>query len=401
MIDPSAFTIPYDRHLCSTLGHAGHDIILFTRALRQHDYFKSADNPPSELADPTFVTDELFYRSSKRTHAIPRNRRFQLLAKAIEHVRNMRKLRVRLQEFQPTSIHFQWLVIPAIDVYFVKRLRRLAPVFLTVHDAEAYHSPSSKFQLLGWASALANFDGLIVHTKHTRNRLEAMGIPPSRIKEVPHGLLCHSESTSTKVADPRTNQEGICRLLFFGSIKEYKGLDVLIRALALIPQEVRQKLRLRVAGNPDLPEREIRQLAVNCGVDQLIDWQLHFFQDDEIDKLFHECDVVVFPYRRIDASGALMTALPFRKAIIASHVGQFGELLQNRRSAMLVRPDDPSALATAIAEFLSDPQLRLLIASGIDEVVRSIPSWNDIAENTADFYRRFMPIGSNEFQGTA
>jgi glycosyltransferase involved in cell wall biosynthesis len=215
-----------------------------------------------------------------------------------------------------------------------------------------------------------------------------MGIPAARIKEVPHGLLCHAKSRPAKVSYSQSESCGICRLLFFGSIKPYKGLDILIKALSLIPRSARQKVRLRVAGNPDLEIGKILQLATDCGVDQLIDWQLRFFGDDEIERLFEDSDVVVFPYKKIDASGALMTTLPYRKAIIASQVGQFGELLKDRESAILVRPEDPEELAKAITEYVCDPELQLRLRSGIANVLRSIPPWDDIAEKTADFYRR-------------
>jgi glycosyltransferase involved in cell wall biosynthesis len=213
-----------------------------------------------------------------------------------------------------------------------------------------------------------------------------MGIPTSRIREVPHGVLRHSESALGGTAESESSQDGICRMLLFGSIKQYKGLDVLLHALSLVPQSVRAKCRLKVAGKPDLPERDLHQLAVDYGVEQCVDWQLRFFVDDEVDGLFQQCDVVVFPYRRIDASGALMTALPYRKAIIASQLGQFAELLENDKSALLVPPGDPQALARALERIVSSHMLRAQLAEGMDDVVRSIPSWDDIGKRTVDFY---------------
>jgi len=83
-----------------------------------------------------------------------------------------------------------------------------------------------------------------------------------------------------------------------------------------------------------------------------------------------------------------MTALPYRKPIIASQLGQFNELLENRTSALLVRPGDPRELARAIEDIASNAQLRVRLAAGVDDVVRSIPSWDDIGERTVDFYRQ-------------
>jgi glycosyltransferase involved in cell wall biosynthesis len=387
IIDPSAFTIPYDRHLCNSLGRAGHEVILLTRAARQQDYFRSQSNPLSAPIASTFTTDEHVFSNVFQSRSKSIFGRLQQAAKAVEHVRNMRRLKARLQLFQPSAIHFQWLVIPAVDVHYVKQLRKIAPVFLTVHDAEAFHAPSSRLQMVGWKSALAQFDGLIAHTQQTRECLEAMGIRADRIADIPHGLLCHSQERSHSNPGSLAGDD-LCRVLLFGSIKHYKGLDVLVRSLSLVPASIRAQLRLKVAGKPERSEREIRQLAKEVGVDQHIDWQLRFFQDEEVGELFEQCDVVIFPYRRIDASGALMTALPYRKPIIASRIGQFAELLDDRTSAMLVHSDDPQELANALVEVVSKPQLRSRLAAGAEEVLRSIPTWDQIGESTVKFYRQ-------------
>jgi glycosyltransferase involved in cell wall biosynthesis len=388
VIDPSAFTIPYDRHLCSALGQAGHDVILFTRPARQQDYFTSQGNLAADPTNQLFTTDESVYRNTFRWSSTPRFRRAKLAAKAVEHVRNMRRLTARLKKFRPSAIHFQWLVIPAVDVHFVKQLRKLAPVFLTVHDAEAFHAPTSKLQRFGWAGALSHFDGLVAHTQYTRERLEGLNVPAANISEVPHGVLCHVPTTSVGEPPRDFASPNEFRLLFFGSIKHYKGLDILFDALSLLPEAIRSQIRVKVAGKPEQPERDVRRLAADYGIEAMIDWQLRFFRDDEVDGLFRASDAVVFPYRRIDASGALMTALPYRKVIIASELGQFDELLKDRTSAMLVRPADPDQLATAIQEVVRQPELRSRLAAGVGEVVQSIPNWDTIARRTVEFYRQ-------------
>ncbi len=385
MVDPSAFTIPYDTHLCRSLYAAGHHVTLFTRGARQDDYFASPQE--TSLVSPTsFATDEHFYRRTQRGGWFSSHSRFQLAYKAAEHLSDMRSLVKRLQKLQPTVIHFQWLVMPAIDPHFIKRLRKIAPVFLTVHDAEAFHSPTSKFQLLGWKTSLNCFDGLIAHTQNTRQTLESMGIPPERIAILPHGLLEHSPGTPH---DSKAHTSpGICRLLLFGSIKPYKGLDTLLEALSLVHLSTRQRLLLTVAGKSQQPEATLRRLASDLGIDDQIDWRFGFIHDGEVSQLFHECEVVVFPYHRIDASGALMTALPFHKAIIASQLGQFDELLENRRSALLIAPGQPQALADAITQCVESPKLRQDLAKGATEVSTAVPSWDDIAARTVEFYQR-------------
>lgn len=393
VIDPSAFTIPYDRHLCQSLASSGHRTVLFTRAERSQDYFSLTADPAGVTNPNPFRTEALFYQGRGWLHE-SRFRPLRLGHKAVQHVRSMRLLAARLRAFNPQVIHFQWLVLPAIDRLFIERIRRLAPVVLTVHDAEAFHAPTSRLQLFGWKRCLALFDRLIVHTAYTRSCLQEIGLPAERIVQIPHGLLTNAAPAA--VADPPASPDGFCRLLFFGSIKAYKGLDVLIRALSLIPLPVRRNVRLRIVGRLHGSSGEIRQLVESCGVADQVEWHLGFFRDDELDRYLRESDAVVFPYRRIDASGALMTALPFRRPIIASRIGQFNELLQDRQSALLVTPDNPQELANAIAEIAQNSDLKAQLAAGLSEAVQRVPVWDEIAQQTVAVYRGCTAARANQ-----
>ncbi|MEO2048024.1 MAG: glycosyltransferase [Pirellulales bacterium] len=386
MLDPSAFTIPYDAHLCRALAQAGSVVEFYTRPARKLDYFPKSVYDSTIVGEQSYDTVEHFYRVSEQFFLVAKFPLLKMGIKGVEHALNMVSLIQKLRRFRPDAIHMQWLVIPGLDRHFVRRLRKLAPVILTVHDIKACLSPSNRLQTAGWTSALAEFDGLIVHTKIGKQSLVSEGIKDSKISIVPHGVF--DMSLNNKHAEGRSSHSETWNLLAFGAIKPYKGLDVLIRALAELPKLVRSKVRLIIAGNPCVSARQLRSLAVECGVDDCIEWILRFIKDDEVPELFHRSDVVVFPYKSIDASGVLMTALPYGKTIVASRLGLFNEIFQDGETAMLVEPDNPFELAAALATIYENPVWARKMGHRSAELAKDVCSWDRIAKQTIAVYRR-------------
>ncbi len=387
MLDPSAFTIPYDLHLCRALSKGGAEVVLFTRPVRNADYFARPLGDQTNGTPPGYRTSEHFYHFSERMTTSFAVRPLKRGLKAIEHVWNMATLLRRLRRLRPDIIHFQWTVVPAVDRCFVRRLRTVAPCVLTVHDTNAFLAPSSRWQRIGWDSILRAFDLLIVHTQASQRALVAKGIEETKISIIPHGVFDYpmNEDMNQRNLDVQT-----CVLLAFGSIKPYKGIDVLLRAMALLPAETRRNIRLVIAGNPGSLEGELRRLARELGVADSIEWLLRFIPDDEVSTLFRRCSAVVFPYRQIDASGALMTALPYGKAIIASRLGLFAELLDQGETAHFVEPGDPATLAAAIAEVAKNPADAGQMGQRAALLAETVLSWDRIAEMTLAAYRKLL-----------
>lgn len=381
ILDPSAFTIPYDDHLCRGLAEAGCEVTFFTRPVRQADYFRRTEE--SESTGSSYQTCEHFYRTTERLPWISASSLRRKGLKVIEHTWNMATVCRKLRRLQPDVIHFQWTVVPAIDCHFLKRLQTIAPCLLTVHDTNAFLAPTSRLQKAGWLSILRQFDRLIVHTQAGRQALVAKGIDERRIAVIPHGVFdCPQADDMPAAAAPSDR----CVLLAFGSIKPYKGVDILIRALTQLPGDLRRNVQLIIAGNPGGLEAELRRLAGEVGVTDSIEWKLGFVPDQEIPGLFARSHAAVFPYREIDASGALMTALPYGKAIIASRLGLFAELLEDGETAHLVEPQDPAALANAIAKVANDLSAAQQMGRRAAALARDVLSWGNIARLTLEAY---------------
>lgn len=137
----------------------------------------------------------------------------------------------------------------------------------------------------------------------------------------------------------------------------------------------------------------LQRLAMELGVADSITWDLRFIPDGELPSLFAGATVVAFPYTDIDASGALMTAMRFGKPFVATRVGGFESLLDQKLDAVLVPPGDCQALSTAIASLLTDPIHAQHVEEATRNVVASIPSWSEIARLTANTYTQMRRHG--------
>lgn len=136
--------------------------------------------------------------------------------------------------------------------------------------------------------------------------------------------------------------------LFFGHVRPFKGLDIALRAWS----ELMTPVTLLVAGEVWWDaEAEYRELARTAGVEDRVRFDFRFIPDDEVATYFAASDVVVTPYRTEAQSGVAMTAFHFSRPVIATAVGGVPEIITTGVNGVLVPPEDPIALATAVDRF--------------------------------------------------
>lgn len=373
VIDPSGFTPPYNHHLCQALGKQDCTVRLITSGSTQW-------KPDS------YERISLFYEFSSQITNPPRLR---LGIKAIEHASDMAKLPIYLRKWNPDIIHFQWLPVPPFDQFIIPLFRRIAPTVLTVHDSTPFHGESSsRIQLLSARSSRDRFDHLVAHTESTAKDLIDQGHPSNKISVIPHGILRYSDVVTDDYAPTIQETNRRYRVLFFGTLKEYKGVDTLIRALAQLPSNMLSETEIYVAGAPQMSVSNLRSLAKELGVDDAIMWDLRYIPYEDVPLLFQSSDVLVLPYKRIDQSGVLMTALGFNIPIIATRVGGFPEVLSDGQHGRLISSENPAALAVALTEVLQDDDKRASMGEATQELAQTTYSWSRIATMTIDLYKQ-------------
>ena len=378
VLDPSCTTWTYTHYLCECLVAQGHEVFLVAS---QFLYLESVGTGSYHKVDHFYNRTMSLYGGRPRGFS----RRY---VKGAEHIVDMLRLPKLLESIEPDVIHYQQAPIPLVDRWFLARLARIAPLVSTVHNTEPFHGDASRLQLWGFASFLARFDHLIAHTQYSLQRLEQLGMSPDRISVIRGGQFDHYTALAEPGPSGTPADDLDCehRVLFFGALSLYKGLDILIRAFALLPAATLGKTRLMICGNPQMPMASIMALAREVGVHHRIDWDMQFIPEEQIHGIFARATVLALPYRHIDDSGVLAMIPQYRIPIVASRIGGFAEMLEDGVHGHVVEPEDPAAFAAALDDILSDPQKIQDMGDAVGHLADEWISWEEVARRTTRVY---------------
>jgi glycosyltransferase involved in cell wall biosynthesis len=346
VVDPSAFTPPYDHALAAALARAGAQVELVTSR------FAYGEVPRGE----GYAVREAFYRLAPGGPG-SRGRR---AAKLAQHVPDM--LRYARRARRADVVHFQWLTVQPLDVHLLPRSR---PLVLTAHDVLPREPRAG--QLRAQRRLYERADAVVVHSEHGAARLrDELGIDPSRVHVIPHGAFTHFDGAAPLPPELAAVEKPV--VLCFGLIRPYKGIDVLLEAWRGI-----EDAELWVVGLPKTDLAPLRTAAPPS-----VRFVPRFVADEEIPAFFRRADLVVLPYRVIDQSGVLFTALGFGSPLLLSAVGGFPEVAATG-AAELVAPGDAAALHAALTRLLGDPAARERLAAAARAAAAGPYAWDAIA----------------------
>jgi glycosyltransferase involved in cell wall biosynthesis len=357
VVDPSAYTPPYDHALCRALAAAGADVELCTSR------FAHGPVAPAE----GYARRELFYRLAAR---VP-DARARRAVKLAEHVPDM--LRYRRAARAAEVVHFQWLTVQHVDGHLLPRGR---PLVLTAHDVlprEARPGQRAAQQRL-----YEHFDAIVVHSQNGRRRLtDDLGVDRERVHVIPHGVFEHLAADGVLAPPPFETNKPV--VLCFGLMRPYKGIDLLLEAWRGI-----EDAELWIAGAPRMGISALRAAAPPG-----VRFVPRFIGDDELPAYFRRADLVVLPYREIDQSGVLFTALAFGKPLLLSDVGGFPEIAATG-AARTFPAGAASALRSALRALIDDEQARTALAARARELASGEYSWRAVAQRTFALYESLL-----------
>ncbi|HEY1523605.1 MAG TPA: glycosyltransferase family 4 protein [Solirubrobacteraceae bacterium] len=369
VVDPSAYTPPYDHALCSALGLDGAQVRLVTSEFAY-----------GELPSPEhYARREIFYR-----RAVGRaGSRLRLMTKLLEHGPDMARYR-RLARWAEV-VHFQWFAVGWLDRLLLPR----RPIVVTAHDLLPREPRPG--QVAAQRRLYDAVDAVVAHSEFGRGQLvDRVGVPSEKVTVIHHGAFDHLAALAPGRLPPELVEEDSDPqapvALFFGLLRPYKGLDVLLdawRSLSLDGMSGPGP-RLWIVGHPRMPLEPLRTAAPPG-----VRFVPRFVSDSALAACFDRASLVVLPYtstERFDSSGVLATALAFGKPSILSDLGGFPELAATG-AARLVAPADPNALARALSELLGDQAARERLAANAAVAAAGPYSWADAARRTLALYR--------------
>jgi glycosyltransferase involved in cell wall biosynthesis len=365
LVDPSAFTPPYDRALAAALARAGAEVELVTTKFLY-----------GEVPDPEgYTVDERFYQRTA-ARGLPTSGRLPF--KAAEHLRDM--LAFRRAPTDADLVHYQWLTLPGLDRRLLPPTR---PRVMTAH----YILPPNASRRAARAAhkVFGAMDAVIAHSEHGAARLrDEVGLPAERVRVIPHGAFDYLTRLPEEKPLPEELQgaEGPV-VLSFGLLRPYKGLENLLEAFGEVGEA-----ELWIVGNPRMSVEPLHEMAALTGA--RVRFVTRFVEDAEIPAIFRRADVVALPYLDAEHSGVLYTGLAFGKPMVVSAVGGFPEVADGSGAVRLVPPGDTTALAAALRELVEDPAAREELAAAARAAAAGPYSWDEAGRLTLALYEELL-----------
>ncbi|MCR6629429.1 MAG: glycosyltransferase family 4 protein [Magnetospirillum sp.] len=256
---------------------------------------------------------------------------------------------------------------------FLRASRRR--LICTVHDATLH--PGEFSHLKDWFYApVPRVDHYITLTNFVADRLEQIhAISRDRMDVIPHGVNAQFAPVPPV---PRRPGEPL-RLLFFGRLLPYKGLDRLLRAYKQLVGQG-HPLTLTIAGSGELEDDTAQLIARLPGVTLHQRW----ISEEDIPGFLADADCVVLPYVEASQSGVVPAAFAAGVTAIVTPVGGLPEQVSHDHDGLVTESTSPSALAAAILRLLEDPHLLPRLRAGASQSAVNDFSWAKIAENLAE-----------------
>ncbi len=285
---------------------------------------------------------------------------------------------------QPDAVLFKyWMPFfaPAFGT-IARRVRKRGARVIVVVDNAIPHERRPGDLALGRYFFKA-VDGCIVMSEAVGRDLRRLGV------EAPVRQVVHPVYDLFGEAPPQAEARAALGLppaapvlLFFGFIRRYKGLHVLLEAMPLILDAL-PEARLLVAGEFYEDEAPYRRLIAQNGLHERVLLHGEYLPNEAVPRYFAAADVVVQPYVSATQSGVAQVAFHFDKPAIVTDVGGLAEVVPHERAGLVVPPEDPAALAAAVVRFFRE-EMGARLAEGVRREKKKY-SWNRLYEAVESF----------------
>ena len=235
-------------------------------------------------------------------------------------------------------------------------------------------------------------DHFIVHNKRNIDKfLKLYKIDENKISIIPHGTMMPyqkikniSKEEARKYLNISSDKKVI---LFFGYMWNYKGLDVLLKSLKIVKENMNDVVLL-LAGQPLRDWEKYEKIIKENRLDDCIIKALKYIPDPEIEYYFSSADLVALPYYEhpFDTHGGVgALALSFNNPMIVTDVGGLPEYVKDER--VISHPNNVEELSQKIISVLNDETLLKKLSKDSEELSKEL-SWDKIADTTIEAYNK-------------
>ncbi len=261
-------------------------------------------------------------------------------------------------------------------------------LILTIHDVNPF-SKKTNLYLKRWILLLA--DKVIVHNEFSKKELIKDKINLKKISIIPHGhyLDFIEPKTNKIVAKKKFGLQNKKVIMFFGMIKEEKGLDILIKSF----HEVRKKNKdvvLFIAGkNYKTDNKKYTKIINQLGLKNSCVIHNKYIPENELCDYYGCADVIVLPYKLIFQSGVLMMSSSFNVPIIVSDLEPFLDIIDDQKNGLVFKVNDVKSLAEKLIFSINSSEKMNSYAKNNFEKIKNQYDWTKIGKLNKDVYLYF------------
>jgi len=297
---------------------------------------------------------------------------------------------VRQERFD--LLHAHWLLPQGLIGILAKRVHSL-PLVTTAHGADA-------FALKGWLNkfikrlVVVKSDTWTANTPATASAIDGT-ISARSAHVIPMGVDVARFASGDRTVLRRLVAAETFLLLFVGRLVDKKGVDDLLRALALLPAPLKQQSVLWIVGEGD-QRPSLEKAAEKLGLAQ----QTRFWgvvRNQDLPNFYAAADLFIAPSIEApsgDAEGqgvVLLEAFAAQACVLATRVGGIDAVVCDKSTGILVQPSQPKELAQSIEDLLNDSAFRAILARNAFSAVKELYDWPVIAQQFDKLYREFLP----------
>lgn len=313
---------------------------------------------------------------------------FRKVVGAVRRLWTLAKLVPRTRRYD--VVHCQGMTTSPLDLLWIWLVSRWATVACAVDE----HPPSPRRRRFRPSRVVRSrayraADVLFVSTAHAAARLrERFDLPAGKVVEVPQGRMTHLlDQDERPPSCPIAHGGSPVILLLAQRLAPHTGVDVLLRAANHLRRSV-WDFRVVVAGRPDGDLTPWYDLVRDLGLERSVEFRPGRVEDGELPAYIRQATVLAFPQQHLERHDVAVAACTFGKAIVGTRVGGLDELVETADNGIVVSPDDPRALAEALARVLRDGDLRRRYETNSLIYARTDLAWRRLAGETIAFYRK-------------
>lgn len=231
---------------------------------------------------------------------------------------------------------------------------------------------------------LKNGDSFIVHSKSDGEDLLTIK-PNADFRQNPHptyNAFKIKNLTKRQARELLHKPEDEKLLLFFGFVREYKGLKHLLHAMPEIRRQI-EHVKLLVVGSFGDDKDDYVEIIEQEKIADCVEVIDGYTPDHEVEKYFAACDLVVLPYESATQSGIVQIAYGFEKPVVVTNVGGLPDVVEDGKTGYVVEPKNPKALSEKIADYFAQNKEQEFVRNVREEAYRF--DWDRMVEKIGEF----------------